>query len=1594
MRGIILMGRYIRIFQQSFKSLFIIRNRDLNGNYKERITRLIRENRTAIVPVDPTIKEMRDVTDSIKLLFGDPFYKRSIFRYSFLRRFIFVPTLYPKARTIYRSDESLYKKQVKAELPEFRGTPKNRVLDLRNTVFDYSALIKEAFITDPKYTKRPNVMVYARDIAPEIISYFLFNSVHEESIKELDEVNDESIEELRVRAYERMESNDAPEYMSEEDFNLKLLSKTRTFSANGDGIGIEKYGFDSFIIPWKISSTHNRIAKREMISGDLEPRIIELKDPSIVYDMSIIQFCYKLYLHYYNNEISDNEFVNEFMKRRVIFYFYIDKGLGFTFDPQEIKEFLKWSPRRVLTRLSQLMNLFINCNRNIVSEKNINDLMGELDEDKEEMENGGPEIVEDVQKSKLNLDIKKLMSQYKTFNLFKKFIKSKADNENHVLELAKKKARIADIKPEKKENGFYQEETHGNISRIINQYKMSLREDDDVSVDETDDDEYEEEENESKREIEEIIEESDEEFVDESSVGNNSEFDESVEIETSAIDDKFVTSDIPLTKKQEKIVNAAKEKFKDIKIYENVSVQEMLEKPIPEINGDYNKYKKTLSTRDKSLERCTTVRDFSKSYIENKLDTDIINAVKSLEYSGSGIHFYITDIKISDTSTQFTRQKTYKFKLKDTNNKESNLVFDVPFPDDNGFLFINGNKYLFKKQNYPLPVVKIAPDNVMLTTHHQYKSFIKRHGEGFNTDIITMKKLFLEFFDSKQREVSVNRGRVVDGNKQYRTNFEYDEMANLLYDVTLRNKKSHIKIFFDQTAIRNEIENMLTNFNISTEDKKSKLNIPDNYMPYAIDYNTKTVHCIDLDKNDSLAKNIVILINNNLDNNESLKKFLLKVSVPKRRMFSEVVFMSRSCPLIIFLGSLYGITKVLKTAKIKYEFVEKKPSRTSDKRMFIPFSNGYLMYEQYPVENAILVNGLNYMKTENLKYEELDTPSPYMSFLEQKFGSRNVYKGWVSTEQFFIDPVTMKVLAAQGLPRTFLELFLYANMLLADNDYKKESSIQCYRLRQYEIVAEQLYQELYNARIEFQQRKGRKNSLSIKQNFMYKRLSDTNLLQNFDDSSPIMEAKGTTIVSMKGPGGTNLEEAFKLDKRSYGEDCVGIYSFGNTDSGTVGTLKQLSMNPKVTSTMGFYHPVEKSKEDNLQFTDLVSPEESIAPFVTRVDDPKRIIFLASQSVHVIPMDNELPIVRTGSEKTFPNLIGDTYCHKAKKDGKIVEVDEVSRKIYISYNDGTKEVVDYDTKLNKISNFFLENQLSPIVKKGQTVVSEQPVAVNSNFFKMENGKPLLTQGVLARVAVFESHVDDEDGSAMTQSMSERMSTVIDKRKQVMVKASSTIFDMKRVGDHVDVNDYLMSFDESGVTSTLNGKDPVEKLLGDLDEDTLASLRNSPKAGYAGIITDIRIYWTIPPEKMSPSCAKVVNDYIRKVKKECIEEEKFTGRPSFNRKKLEITVPKNNLINGSRVNKDGSVLIEFFIKHKSYMAPSDKVSYHSSIKSTISKVIPKGLEPYTETGKPIDFITSGMGVFRRMVNSIWITGFMGKVFDDVGCKIAEEFFNDLK
>jgi hypothetical protein len=1683
------------ILTEEAKSFKLIRPKMKNGQHKPLITYTKKLMDTLYIGLSRT---QEGLLTGLKYLFGPKGASKSFKRYYYPKRFIWSSTLYVKPRVMEKIDDKTKLSVIKKNLPDFNGTAKNKIVDRRNCIVDFTDLIDLVIPDDPTIMMRSNVAAYIEQVWPEILCYILFKNDKHDKTKDIETSGESYIDELGNKVLEadaKLNGNNSDqiqlldpakdfpnvkdhtidkydiqefieddprlpndfEEMSDEEWNNliyllntsleafeeKLFAKTQVFSLGGTPIGLSEYGFDKYIISIPYTLKSNKFITMPYIQSKIMiPRNIK-RNPDLIYQISIIQLLYKVYEAYYNGS-SSNQFVSEMIKYNISFHIYSESGIGFVMNLKEIKNYFKYKPIQVARMMMNRLQMLTLTNTGMINDNDLDAL--EKDAIKEEVDNyyrkqaEFDEIKDDEVSDELKEDLKSVLREdivLKSIINAKKQEKIEViDSENntepkekvnlsHMMltsdEISKSKKALNDLDMlEKRFNKTDvniisdNKEEASDITLTNSDLDSILNTNSDDGEDVIDNYEPEEDENIVEEANDETSMSSDLEDQDEKEYDSDIDkfedmyqFDETDNIEeiTDEEEPEYVeikpskkgpvkiektkTTEVIRTPAEIKRINILKEKYKSIQI-DGKKIEDIIGKS-KDISITKSVEERNLRTKDKTVSNFN-ITDFQKSYINQNYQSDIINAVRSLSINKAD-PLYMTDAKVEDSSDQFSEKLTYTFTLEDENKKKHNLKFDVPKINENGLVKISGNEKYLKKQLIRKPIVKIGPDKVYVTTEmNSYQ--VMRTGVLLNKGSEVIRRLFGEYLIDKPN-VTVERGNCEEDNADYLTTLEYDILAKNYFFIKINDEKSkfgeHIEIFFSQKAIRERIEK----FSIVTGYENNS--IPDNILPVAINYTRHTLISLDMNKNNSINTTIINILNDTLKDPE-LIEFVKQVKTPKRRICTKIEIQSFTVPLIAFLNYLFTWDKVKEYfPENEIEFSDKQIKNTN--KLSIKFYNGYLYYNQYPIRGAIFLNGLTELGCENYNYEDLNNQGMYLNYTQNKFKTRNVVKGWVTAKETMLDLKTLQILEALNLPTDFLEIFLYCNDLLVDNHVLPESDITNYRIRSNEIISECLYKVINEYYTQYKKRIGKKTSMSIPRNAVMAKVYKTEILENYNAISPISEIRGLGLTTFKGPGGTKLDQAFTLGKRAFDPSYFGVFAMSTPDNFNAGVIKELALDCNIVNTLGF---IGQTDTKNFNLNQISAISEAITPFCNSVDDPSRISFVSAQNNHVGGMMNSsLPPVRTGVEQMIPYHSSGNFVKKAKQDGVITDVDEIGKKIFITYKDGSKDVIDYNDIMLKNSDAFNKAEYKAFVKVGQKVKKDDVLSADSRFFKVDpiTKQLVYTQAINGMFAIMEGSYTEDDSDLISATFADKLRMDFTKRKQISIKAMDTIIEYKEIGDHVELGDPIFVFDESGTFEEEqdDSEDSMYQLLFEnLDSETLATMiHQTPKANASGTITDMRVYWTVPINKMSKSVAKFVNKYISKIRKEIQVEEEFSGKPSEKRKLIQMTKTDlgYDMINGQSVDPDGGIVIEYFISADDTMSSGDKIALNSSLKTVNSMVIEKEVEPYTESGLKLDGIFSLISINARMINSVWYNGFLGDILYKFSKKWAKDFLKDI-
>ena len=957
--------------------------------------------------------------------------------------------------------------------------------------------------------------------------------------------------------------------------------------------------------------------------------------------------------------------------------------------------------------------------------------------------------------------------------------------------------------------------------------------------------------------------------------------------------------------------------------------------------------------------------NFEKNYNEKLLNHDLVNILT--KFSEMDRPLYLIKLDKEDTSTTMDKKYTYTAIYEDEKGRRHTLKFDYPKFVNNKFIHINNSDKLFINQVIPLPVTKVSPDEVQISSNYK-KVFIRRFGKNVSPKSVKFNKLIS---DIDNRILSIEYGNNVKLNSSYMTTIEYDDLSQKYNKFILKNH--NIEIFFNQKEIRticdeNNLEYTDINipFAIKTNGNKKEVILLNGHTDKVIGYDLSPIDFI----NNLLEKDIP----------NFLSEFN-KVSSGKRLMYTRATIMAKKVPIVLLLSFLTGLEPLLNRLKIDYQFSETKQRNSDDlDKITIPFKDGYLTYDNSKFSNSLILNGLIDIPTKEYDFLQFSGKDIYFDLFNKLYGRRNIGNAFENFNQEFVDPITEEVLEHYRLPTNFIDLIIYANTLLENNAYDLDGDMTNFRIRSNELVNVHLYQILTTAYEAYRNTADNKNpqKFSIKQNELINSIFDSQILEEYSTLNPIFEIDRMRATSYKGPGGCNVDRAFSAEKRAYNDTMLGVFAQSSPVSKNIGISRVLSLNPNIKSLRGYIEPGSLDKANTLDETDMLSGAELLVPLTATHDDPQRVAMASTQSRHTIStVDSDVPLFGYGFDKVLAKTISDRFAFKAKSNGIISDIDEKLGYMIIKYDDIESEVVDLTNRqaLNTGSGFYINNKLTPNVKIGDKVSEGDIVASNRDFFEYNEltGDTIYKSGPLARVGVIHGSSVFEDSTIMTETFAEKMGSYVTEKKDIVLGKNSNIYHIVSIGDEIKVNEPLLVFDESYQDEYLNKM--LEKMSETEKMDIIESGRTNISSKWNGKIIDIKIYYTVPKNELSESIQRVINSYEKNVRKRL----KVFNDNGINIKDMitlndqtNYTEPVNGKIEGIKMG-DNHVLIKFFIQTLDKFSGGDKCTYATALKGINQTLIPKGKEPYlaSDPSVKIDAFMSISGYYSRMTNSFPIS-----------------------
>ena len=973
----------------------------------------------------------------------------------------------------------------------------------------------------------------------------------------------------------------------------------------------------------------------------------------------------------------------------------------------------------------------------------------------------------------------------------------------------------------------------------------------------------------------------------------------------------------------------------------------------------------------------SSVANFDKEYMDKFFLRDLVMELTSFNKVG----MFLKDLKIEDVSDSMNNTLEIKAKYEDINHKPHTIRFTIPKVDDRGYCYINGGLKVMKKQRITVPICKVSPTRVTLSSDYG-KYLVER--------VTAVAHSFINYVDkiisAADGQIKVTFGTAALQpfiypyeftaiGKKY-TSFVVSEDADarskwyFFFNDSSKLTEYFLAQGFTQKQIKEAVgtANELKGYLVGMHDPKDP-----SYVYMKLDGST-VVHTSEGVTSPEGLSFIDLLCE------------LCAVSINNLSEWTELKLLSKSIPTIFALCYRYGLSYMLNYTKCKYAIYNKRgkyPRHQSD--VIIKFQDKVLVIPRAPLCFSLLFAGLNSYDLTHYDLEEMDSKDVYYELLQSKRMSVHNLKSIDNFFDMFVDPITRDILFRMGEPTEAKDLLIRATALLTTEDCPPVSVCSNHRFRSYERINTAIYKTLSALYSTFRYKSiGSSSTFSIKDFEIAKMVVSDQLMENIEQINPINDIKYREEYGHGGTGGRQSVDTFMIDDRQWPEDGIGIIGESSVDNGKTGYVGNMSNNPSIDNIRGL--TISKPIKD-LEPSEILTCAALFGPGVIQ-DDSKRFSFLNIHLSHyVATQENSLPRVRTGYERVVAHRCKRPFAYTAEFDGVIESVDEDSHMVVVSYpKQHKKAAIEYGEVYtsNGGGGFYCTQRIVLNgFKKGDKVKRGDVIAYNDQFFKADPTSKQVDAvfGLLANVVMIDAATTVEDSDIISEDLAKKLSFNPVHPRDIVITKKTNVHKYAAVGTPVSNADPLMIYDQAELTDDMFGKldDETAVLLGDVN-------RQTPKAKFSGKIVKIDAFYLGTTEGMSDSVRNLVNSINREKSKKHNLAKGTESEDQF--------YPNTNIQQSTRIGTvvldDETVIIRFYVQQGMIAASGDKLELGTSLKSVCSTVDPHGWD--TEDGTiHCDMLFSQLGQHKRLVNSPLLQGISNRCLEKVERDVLSMYFD---
>ncbi|WP_233874319.1 hypothetical protein [Paraburkholderia adhaesiva] len=965
---------------------------------------------------------------------------------------------------------------------------------------------------------------------------------------------------------------------------------------------------------------------------------------------------------------------------------------------------------------------------------------------------------------------------------------------------------------------------------------------------------------------------------------------------------------------------------------------------------------------DKTMLR-SSLLTFDPKYIREVMQKDIAGMVLNLQQGG----LCVTGYDVEEVDDVMGAYRMYTARVVPVEGSASTLRFRLPVIDEDGTFTANGVKYRMRKQKGDLPIRKIGPGRVALTSYYG-KVFVSRSTKRVNDYGVWLTNAIMA------AGLDVHGGP--DGGlhagpiTQMHTAPVFDNLfaCPRLYSTLAMSFRSFALGGFEWNFDHTRRETLYGTDTLKRYEQGR-------------DVNPGTIVC-----GQSLTDPAVLAV---MDAHgalyalrdgkpEALPGFeaMLQLDTSKAPVeFVEVMVLGRTIPLGLVLGYEMGLTQLMMLLRVSPRRVPAgQRVNLQPTEYALVFADETLVLAKAHAFASLVLAGFNeyHRSIRTFNVHEFDRRGVYLNVLESGGQSQRYLREIDLQYKLFIDPITRELLLEMKEPTDYQGLLLRACTMLLSDHHPDELDSSWMRVKGYERMAGAVYSEIVRAIRIHNGRPGR-NRLPIDLNpfQVWKSVTQDPAKIQISEINPIQNLKEMESVTYTGVGGRGSRSMTK-HTRAYHPNDMGTISEATVDSSDVGINTYTSADPQFTSLRGLSRRYELGKTGA---TALFSTSALLAPAADR-DDPKRVNFISIQSGHRIACRGyHQPALRTGYEQVLAHRTSDMFAVTAKQPGRVVSVGAEGMKL--QYESGELQGIELGRRFGNAAGLVVPHQIVTPLHAGQSFRPGDVIAYNTGFFEPDLLNPanvVMKTGVAVRTVFMESPMTLEDSSAISKETAALLMTKQTKVRTIVINFDQEVHRLLKAGEKVGADDILCVIEDAVTAGT--------RLFDEASLDTLRVLSaQTPQAKTQGVIERVEVFYHGEPEDMSPTLAKIAAASDAQM----IRRSRMTGRKAFTG-----SVDEAFRVEGNPLQLD-TAAIRIYITSDVPAGVGDKGVFGNQLKTVFGEVMERDM--FTESGKKIGAVFGAKSVANRIVSSPELIGTTTTLLDVIG-KAAVDVYNGRK